>query len=191
MRYRMNRIHAAMHKNSIVQLCAAYYRDNEVAKEAAMQSRISAIVLRLALCVLPVSVGVPANCYADHVNPRLVLTRFESSPFGRQEPIFDTTNRCVAAIRLHEWSEAHQACDDAVAAGLQGFEHAPMGASTAQSNDLALAYTNRAVLRYLTGDVCAARQDIARAATLAPTIYAIRNDRAQFGDNIGTNSTCE
>lgn len=88
------------------------------------------------------------------------------------DPSATNTNRCVAYSMTLQWREAHAACDAAVQAA--GGDRQRSGPSQwgwpASANDerLALAYANRAVMYWLSGEDAAARQDLAKAQEISP-----------------------
>ena len=88
------------------------------------------------------------------------------------DPSATNTNRCVAYSMTLQWREAHAACDAAVrAAGgdRQRSRPAQWGWPAAANDErLALAYANRAVMYWLSGEAAAARQDLAKAQELSP-----------------------
>jgi hypothetical protein len=89
------------------------------------------------------------------------------------------TNHCVAFAMSQQLTQAQAACDSAVQAAYR--EQAQLPSWTARShaqaaNSQAVAYSNRAVLRWLNADAQGARQDLARAQALAPgATFVIRN----------------
>ena len=95
----------------------------------------------------------------------------QARPSGLQaDPGALATNQCVALAMSEQLAQAQQACDSAVQAAR--FEQAPPSWSVASrgeaSNAQAIAYSNRAVLRWLTADSRGAQEDLARAHALAP-----------------------
>jgi Flp pilus assembly protein TadD len=79
------------------------------------------------------------------------------------------TNRCVAYAMIHQFSAAHAACN----AAIKGVEQEPVGfwvpgTESGRRHDAAVAYSNRAVLQWLSGNMAAAEQDLAKAKRLAP-----------------------
>ncbi len=89
------------------------------------------------------------------------------------------TNHCVAFAMSEQLAQAQLACDSAVQAASREQAQLPSWnpRSRAQgANAQALAYSNRAVLRWLHADAQGARQDLARAQALAPqATFVIRN----------------
>jgi|KBSMisStaDraftv2_1062788.scaffolds.fasta_scaffold59649_3 hypothetical protein len=86
-------------------------------------------------------------------------------------PATVATNRCVTLIMTHKFEEAHTACDTAVSAARLEIVTMPvsMNWDRQQFRDyLALAYSNRAVLDYLTNDKTAAQADLKRAESVSP-----------------------
>lgn len=82
------------------------------------------------------------------------------------------TNQCVGLTVLRQWSEARMACDAAVESANQ--ERVRRGtrfdsSSRLAASNVAVAYSNRAVLNWLTDDAIAAHNDLAHARKLAPT----------------------
>jgi hypothetical protein len=89
------------------------------------------------------------------------------------------TNHCVAFAMSEQLGKAQLACDSAVQAAF--CEQAELPSWNARSraqaaNSQAVAYSNRAVLRWLNADAQGARQDLAKAQALAPpATFVIRN----------------
>jgi hypothetical protein len=82
-----------------------------------------------------------------------------------------STNRCVALIVTRKFQEAHAACDAAVHAAQQEIVSLPVSMSWARQDYLeylALAYSNRAVLSYISNDTVAAQADLKKAEAAAP-----------------------
>lgn len=92
------------------------------------------------------------------------------------------TNHCVAFAMSEQLAQAQLACDTAVQAAFS--EQAELPSWSARShaqaaNSQAVAYSNRAVLRWLNADAQGARQDLARAQALAPqATFVARNMNA-------------
>lgn len=87
------------------------------------------------------------------------------------DPSALNTNRCVAFSMTLQWQQAHAACDAAVrAASMQRVLPSTWWGPSHGSDDdyLALAYTNRAVLEWMSSDQAAARKDLAEAQGIAP-----------------------
>jgi len=82
-----------------------------------------------------------------------------------------STNRCVAFTVTKQWQAAHTACDRAVRDAQEDKANLPTWMSWARKrhNDyVALAYSNRAVLAWLSNDAVAAEKDLAKAEALSP-----------------------
>jgi hypothetical protein len=92
------------------------------------------------------------------------------------------TNRCVAYVATRQLPAAHAACDAAVRDAQQAIASLPMSLSYARSEYrgyLALAYSNRAVLNWLSNDSAAAQSDLRKAAAVAPNAkFVARNQTA-------------
>jgi hypothetical protein len=81
------------------------------------------------------------------------------------------TNRCVALALTHQLAAAHEACDAAVRDAQRELANAPAPElwSRSQYRDyLGVAYSNRAVVNYLSHNDAAAQADLAKAAAMAP-----------------------
>jgi hypothetical protein len=86
-------------------------------------------------------------------------------------PATIATNRCVTLIMTHKFEEAHTACNSAVSAARLEIVSMPVSVAWARQefrDYLALAYSNRAVLDYLTNDTTAAQADLAKAKSVSP-----------------------
>lgn len=82
-----------------------------------------------------------------------------------------STNRCVALTVTRQWQKARVACDEAVQDADRERLDLPSwmsGTHQEQDNYLAIAYSNRAVLKWLSDDAASAAQDLKRAQHLAP-----------------------
>jgi hypothetical protein len=82
-----------------------------------------------------------------------------------------STNRCVAYAVTRRMEAARAACDAAVHDAEQQIASLPVSMSWARAeyrDYLALAYTNRAVLKWISSDTAAAQADLKRAAAVAP-----------------------
>jgi hypothetical protein len=81
------------------------------------------------------------------------------------------TNRCVAYTVTRQIDAARIACDTAVRHAQQDIANLPVSLSWARSeyrDYLALAYSNRAVLDWVTNDQKAAQSDLQKAAAVSP-----------------------
>lgn len=104
---------------------------------------------------------------------RTALEELRSHPGEADlDPSATNTNRCVAYSMTLQWREARAACDAAVqaAGGDRPRSRLSQWGWPASANDerLALAYANRAVMNWLSGEESAARQDLAKAQELSP-----------------------
>jgi hypothetical protein len=89
------------------------------------------------------------------------------------------TNSCVMFTVTHQVDAAHVACDKAVREAQQEIASLPVSLSWARSeyrDYLALAYTNRAVLSWVTNDSAGAQSDMKKAAAVSPkAAFVARN----------------
>jgi hypothetical protein len=86
-------------------------------------------------------------------------------------PATIATNRCVTLIMTHKFEEAHAACNAAVSAAKLEIVTMPVSMTWDRQefrDYLALAYSNRAVLDYLTNDTIAATADLKKAESVSP-----------------------
>jgi hypothetical protein len=92
------------------------------------------------------------------------------------------TNLCVAHTVLRQWAEAGDACDAAVASAVAkraNWTYRPGMSRMQVDAGAAVAYSNRAVMHWLSRDVGAAQRDLASARAIAPrAIYVMRNSDA-------------
>jgi hypothetical protein len=82
-----------------------------------------------------------------------------------------STNRCVAYSVTKQWDAARVACDAAVRDAQEDKANLPTWMSWARKRHneyVALAYSNRAVLHWLSNDTTNAAKDLARAEALSP-----------------------
>ena len=82
-----------------------------------------------------------------------------------------TTNRCVAYTVTRQMEAARSACDTAVREAQQAIISLPVSMAWARSDyrdNLALAYSNRAVLNWIANDTGAAQSDLKKAAAADP-----------------------
>lgn len=96
-----------------------------------------------------------------------------------KDPAAALTNLCVAHTVLRQWSQSRDACDAAVAAALDERTRRKDWPGTrlpGADKSAAIAYSNRAVMHWLSRDKTAAANDLARARAIAPKAgFVIRN----------------
>ncbi len=90
-----------------------------------------------------------------------------------------STNRCVALAVTHQVQQAHEACDAAVREArlqLSTLAATEIWARSTYRDYLALAYSNRAVVDWMSNDTAAAQADLKKAAAVAPkAAFVARN----------------
>ena len=93
------------------------------------------------------------------------------------DPSATNTNRCVAYSMTLHWQEARAACNAAVHAAVERRLSAQASWLPSSNTDsLAVAYANRAVVNWLSHDDAAAREDLAKARELSPrAAFVARN----------------
>jgi hypothetical protein len=91
----------------------------------------------------------------------------------------ELTNLCVAKTVLRQWSQAGDACDAAVARALDERDSKSTRLSAARKmadKGVGAAYSNRAVMHWMSGDEVAAHNDLLKAQDLSPDAsYVMRN----------------
>jgi len=91
------------------------------------------------------------------------------------------TNECVAYTMTGQFAAAQAVCDSAVASAKQDLRqaHAPVWQLAQLQDTLAVAYSNRAVLHWLSHNNGAAEHDLSDASTLSPKAdFVARNESA-------------
>ncbi|MDB6088408.1 MAG: hypothetical protein JWN85_1192 [Gammaproteobacteria bacterium] len=98
------------------------------------------------------------------------------------------TNACVAYAALGQLRQARVACDAAVTAAQRHTSHSFRGLSkdrVGASDDVAIAYTNRAIVHSLSHKAVSSAEDLAKAHSLAPTADFVARNIATFRDSHG------
>jgi hypothetical protein len=92
---------------------------------------------------------------------------------------FKKTNVCVAYAIMRKLKEARVACDAAVTAATADRSHSQGLVSKSRMQEdsaIAIAYSNRAIVRSLFNEAVGSAEDLAEAHTLAPqSEYVVRN----------------
>jgi hypothetical protein len=86
-----------------------------------------------------------------------------------------STNLCVAYIMTRRLSEARAACDEAVRDAQLDPSSSTMLSRLAHDEEMAIAYSNRAVLKLVEGQPTSAAHDIAKARGLSRAQYVSQN----------------
>jgi tetratricopeptide (TPR) repeat protein len=96
-----------------------------------------------------------------------------------RDPAATTNNFCVAYAVTKQWDAARIACDKAVREAQQERADMPaymIGARRRQNEYVAMALSNRAVLKWLSSDTAAAANDLQKAEALSPNSdFVVRN----------------
>jgi hypothetical protein len=94
------------------------------------------------------------------------------------------TNLCVAQTALRHWNEARVACDaaikDAVRNKPRGFANGSLSEANLHNTYIAIAYSNRAVVNWLSKEAVAAAEDLAKAHKLAPQADFVARNMTAF-----------
>jgi hypothetical protein len=101
----------------------------------------------------------------------LALTEIQRSKNNMILASTYATNLCVAHTALRHWSEARVACDaaikDAERRKPRGFV-SPLSDAADHDTYIAIAYSNRAVVHWLSKEAVPAAEDLAKAHRMAP-----------------------
>jgi hypothetical protein len=94
------------------------------------------------------------------------------------------TNMCVAHTMLRHWTDAKAACDAAITTALRSRPRSSYGAALSEMKDhettVAIAYSNRAVVNWLSKEAVAAAEDLAQAHKLAPDARFVAQNMEAF-----------
>ena len=102
--------------------------------------------------------------------PTPTLVRFELSPLEHATPLTAAVDTCAMLVKAGRLAEADVACEHAIRAALtERAEATNSVVAYSPYQGLAAAYNNRAVLRYLHGNLAEAAADSSRALNVAPT----------------------
>lgn len=85
-----------------------------------------------------------------------------------EDAVSASTNLCVAYVMTRQWREAHDACDKAILMARLDARETVLYARTRHAEQMAIAYSNRAVLHWLEAQPADAASDMAHARSLAP-----------------------
>ena len=89
------------------------------------------------------------------------------APFWKDR-VAASTNLCVAYVMSHQWETAHSACDMAISLASREPTDTTLFGRRRHDEALALAYSNRAVLKWLEAQPLSAASDMAHAHDLSP-----------------------
>jgi hypothetical protein len=94
------------------------------------------------------------------------------------------TNMCVAHTMLRHWNDAKAACDKAITTALQSRPRTSYGAALSEIREhettVAIAYSNRAVVNWLSKEAVAAAEDLAKAHKFAPEAPFVASNMEAF-----------
>jgi len=112
------------------------------------------------------------------------LEKLSHGPARSQEAGFYDTNLCVALTMTQQWDAARSACDRAVEDAQSDKQQqlaVYLPTRERQAEYLAMAYSNRAVLKWLSADARSAAQDLSKAQSLAPAAAIVARNVAALG----------
>jgi RecA-family ATPase len=108
----------------------------------------------------------------------LALEQIHALKFG-SNTVSVLTNQCVALTVMREWTKAGEACDAAVDRALKNRTRASYSLAAPRvlaDTAVAVAYSNRAVMHWLSSDATAAHADLDNARKFGPgEAYVMRN----------------
>jgi len=94
------------------------------------------------------------------------------------DPIAASTNLCIAYIMTHAWDKADGACDEAVRVAKLDTPTGTLYERATHDHQVAIAYSNRAVLHSLEANPLEAASDLAHASAFAPDLALVSGNRA-------------
>jgi hypothetical protein len=120
--------------------------------------------------------------------PSLIAGRYSSvikalashGALYQHEPAEASTNLCVAYVATHQWEAADTECDAAVVAAKLAVGGAMLFERKQRDEEVALAYSNRAVLHWLEDHPDLAASDFAVARVLSPEAEFVSHNVAAF-----------
>jgi hypothetical protein len=139
--------------------------------------RCSSVARTLTMLFSPL--GISPVAAAEIAHPHLTLVRIAAAVPDRPDRVAAATGVCVTSIENGDRAAATRACDHAIAEAR--FAWADSSASFLHDDwrhDLAIAYNNRAVLRYVSGALELAAADARRARPAAADLPAVRETGA-------------
>jgi hypothetical protein len=117
-------------------------------------------------------------------NYELALKQIKASKYNTIVASTIPINLCVAHTAMRNWSAARAACDAAVNHALSTSPRSSYGdglsAIQDHRNTIAIAYSNRAVVNWLSKETVAAAEDLAKAHKLAPDAQFIASNIEAF-----------
>ncbi len=103
-----------------------------------------------------------------------VLERLAAhAPFADAVPA--STNLCVAYIMTRHWPAADAACDAALREAQLDDPEPTLAARRVRNEEVAIGYSNRAVLKLIEGRAASAADDLAKARRLSSASFASQN----------------
>jgi hypothetical protein len=113
------------------------------------------------------------------------LARINAQASSEPDAELVSLNRCVALTMTAQWPAAQVACNAAVHEAERARTSEPVTASVQDRHlhdeTIAIAYSNRAVLEWLTKDLKGAAQDLERAKALSPGGAMVAQNVAALG----------
>ncbi len=133
-----------------------------------MKPRTALILIRaLSLALSPLALA-PAGA-AQPEPPKATLVRLDLQPLDRPSPLTIANNQCVALVEARNFAAAATPCNEAISAAQRERSSSRLIPFVGQAYDdeEAATFNNRAVLRYLSGDLPRAAADARRALSTA------------------------
>jgi hypothetical protein len=166
----------------------------------AARSLTGALIMKSLTTVLLASLSLAGAAHAGEVHQPFVLTAYSNGAggsnllAGKYELALTeirasknnmitastyATNLCVAHTAMRHWNEARVACDaaikDAERRKPRGFV-SPLSDAVDHNTYIAIAYSNRAVVHWLSKEAVPAAEDLAKAHKRAPQAdFVVRN----------------
>ncbi len=106
-------------------------------------------------------------------------------PSFARDAVAASTNLCIAYIMTARWSAAHPACDEAVALAALDVPERDLLSREMHGEQMAVAYSNRAVLHWLESRPASAAEDLSKARALEPGSEAVSQNLAALRSRSG------
>ena len=168
----------------------------------ARSKALGAAILATALLTVGADAATSAGTHANAAHHKLVLSGYEEQAAGADllagrygkvieelgprgarfagEEIAASTNLCIAYIMSANWDAARSTCDEAVALAELDVSARDLPSREAHAEQVALAYSNRAVLDWLADRRASAVDDLSKAHVLAPASLFVSENLAAF-----------
>ncbi len=163
---------------------------------------LAAALITATAHAVTVHAATSADAHESAAHPKLVLSGYEEQAAGADllagrygrviaelgphgarfggDQIATSTNLCVAYIMTAKWDAARSACDEAVTLTELDVPDRDLTSRETHAEQVALAYSNRAVLNWLEDRRASAADDLSKAHHVAPASPFVSENLAAF-----------